>query len=178
MTNRAVALYAAVSIFDRGTQLHLDGLRRYAADRRWRVVGEFIDCDAGWRQDRRPALRRLMRAADAGAFTIVLVADLAHFACSGRHVVRALFTFATLGIRFVAANEPIDTESAQGTVMLTLVDAVVRLQREIAYRRVRQMQRRLDHSRRPAVRQHLHLVASSDRAREPSPAVSRAGSES
>jgi hypothetical protein len=103
MTDATVALYAAFAAPDDPIQSQLDALRQYAGDRGWRVVAEFVDRGAGWRQDRRPGLRRLMRAAQARTCTIVLAPDLAHFACSGTHVIGALYTFARLGIRFVAA---------------------------------------------------------------------------
>ncbi len=100
MPETTVALYVAVTTVDDPVVPRLDHLRRYAACRGWQVAAEFVDRGVPWRQDWRPALRRLMRAARAGAFTSVLVPDLAHFACSGCHI-RVLFMFATLDIRFL-----------------------------------------------------------------------------
>ena len=68
-----VAFYARVSTPGQDPEVQLVALRAHAAQRGWQVVEEFVDRGVSDAKERRPALDRLMNAAWAGHFQIVLV---------------------------------------------------------------------------------------------------------
>src|SRR5437899_2697290 len=80
------ALYARVSKPGQSPESQIYALRRHADARAW-VVEEFIDQSVSGKNDRRPALDRLMKAARARQVDIVAVAKLDRLARSTRHLV-------------------------------------------------------------------------------------------
>ena len=70
MNAKKVALYARISTTEQRADLQLDGLRKLAEQRGWRIVEEYVDIGISGSKDRRPALDRLMADARRGRFSI------------------------------------------------------------------------------------------------------------
>jgi DNA invertase Pin-like site-specific DNA recombinase len=112
-----VALYARVSTEGQDPEVQLVALRAHAAQRGWQVVEEFVDRGVSGATERRPALDRLMKAAWAGHFQVVLVWRFDRFARSVKHLVAALETFRSLQVGFVSLQEQLDTSTPIGQAM-------------------------------------------------------------
>ncbi len=139
MSERKIAaLYARVSTLDKGqdTEVQMRELREYAARRKWDVV-EFVDRGISGAKDDRPALKRMMRECHRRKFDVVLVWKFDRFARSVSHLLRAMEQFSNLGVDFVSMTEAIDTTTAQGKMLFTILGAVGEFERALICERVR-----------------------------------------
>lgn len=139
MSERKVAaLYARVSTLDKGqdTEVQMRELREYASRRKWDVV-EFCDRGISGAKDDRPQLKRMMRDCHRRRFDVVLVWKFDRFARSVSHLLRAMEDFKTLGVDFVSLTEALDTTTAQGKMLFTILGAVAEFERALICERVR-----------------------------------------
>lgn len=132
-----VALYARVSTQEQDPELQLAALRHHVAQRGWELSEEFVDQGVSGARERRPALDRLMKAAWAGRFQMVLVWRFDRFARSVKHLVAALETFRSLNLGFVSLQEQLDTSTPIGHAMFTIIGAMAQLERDIIRERVK-----------------------------------------
>ncbi len=130
-TLKKCALYARVSTSDQRADLQLDGLRRLAEQRGWRIVEEYVDEGYSGTKDRRPALDRLMADAHKGRFSVVAVWRFDRWARSVRHLVMTLDDLRERGIDFVSLNDQIDTSTPTGRMMFAVVAAMAQFEAEV-----------------------------------------------
>ena len=135
-SGKRVALYARVSTTDQTTDNQLLDLRRYADERGWHVINEYVDQGISGTKDNRPALDALMDAARKRQVDVVLVWRFDRFARSVRHLLLSLDEFRQLKIDFVSYQENIDTSSALGQAIFTIIAAMAELERNIIVERV------------------------------------------
>ena len=69
-------------------------------------------------------------------FEVVLVARFERFARSTKHLLTALGEFQSLGINFMSYTESIDTSTAVGKMVFTMVAAVAEMERALIRERV------------------------------------------
>lgn len=135
------ALYARVSTAGHGqdTGLQVEALRRLADQRGWAVANEhvFVDEGVSGAQDCRPALDRMMAEARAGKLDAVAVWKFDRFARSTQHLLSALDDFRRAGVDFISVTEAIDTGTAIGKMVYTLLAAVAEFERSLIQERVR-----------------------------------------
>lgn len=135
---KRVALYARVSTKQHGQdpETQLMPLRELVRSRGFELHAEY--CDLGWSgsKERRPQLDRLMADARAKKFHAVMVARFDRFARSTKHLLTALAEFDELGIDFISLNEHVDTSSAMGRMVFTVLAAVAELERALIRERV------------------------------------------
>lgn len=138
MTNR-VAIYARVSTSDKGqdVDMQLRELRAYAALRGWTIATEYVDEGISGTKVSRPQLDAMMSAAKLRAFDTVLVWKFDRFARSTKHLLSALETFQAHAVAFVSLTEGIDTSSAVGRFVLTVLGGVAELERSILIERTK-----------------------------------------
>ncbi len=136
-TTPRVAIYARVSTTDQSTDSQLLDLRRYTKERNWHTYKEYCDKGISGTKDSRPALDELMNDARKRKFDVVLVWRFDRFARSTKHLILALEEFKNLGIDFVSYQENIDTSSALGSAIFTIISAVAQLERDIIAERVK-----------------------------------------
>src|SRR5262245_63833467 len=77
-----------------------------------------------------------MKDARARKLDVVIVARFDRFARSTRHLILALEEFQSLGVDFISVNESIDTSTAMGKMVFTILGAVAELERNIIRERV------------------------------------------
>lgn len=153
-----VALYARVSTSDKGQdpQMQLRELREFCQHRSWSVTAEFVDIGVSGSKEKRPELDKLMADANRRKFDAVAVWRFDRFARSVSHLLRALETFNTLGIGFVSLSEAVDTSTAMGKMVFTVLGAVSELERSLITERVhagiRNAKAKGKHCGRPRVR--------------------------
>jgi DNA invertase Pin-like site-specific DNA recombinase len=112
-------------------------MRRYAAHADLDIVTQYLDVAVSGRQEGRPQLQALMRAARNHEFDCVLVWKFDRFARSVAHLLRALEEFNHLGIRFISVQDQIDTQSPMGRAMFTMVGAMAELESSLISERVK-----------------------------------------
>ena len=131
-----VALYCRVSTRDQNCTLQLNELRSYCNARKFEIVREYVDEGVSGSLDSRPGLNLLMADARKRKLDAVLVWRFDRFARSTRHLLLALEEFRELGIGFVSYMENIDTTSALGRAIFTIVAAVAELEKNLIVERV------------------------------------------
>ena len=87
-------------------------------------------------KDSRPELNKLMDDARKRRFDAIVVWRFDRFARSTKHLLLALEEFRSLGIQFISYQENIDTSSALGQALFTIVSAVAQLERDLIRERV------------------------------------------
>ena len=134
---RAV-IYARVSTADQSCEMQLRELRDYAERRGVEIIAEYVDTGWSGAKTSRPQLDRLMREARLRRFDAVLVWKLDRWGRSVAHCVRSIQELVSLGIRFLAATQNIDTDESNPTsqFILHIFAAVAELEREMIRERV------------------------------------------
>jgi len=131
-----IGIYARVSTKDQSCELQVRDLRAYCAARGFDLVREYIDVGQSGAKDSRPELNKLMDDARKRQFDAIVVWRFDRFARSTKHLLLALEEFRSLGIQFISYQENIDTSSALGQALFTIVSAVAQLERDLIRERV------------------------------------------
>src|SRR6202140_1946175 len=131
-----IGIYARVSTKDQSCELQVRDLRAYCAARGFTIIREYIDIGQSGAKDSRPELNELMADARKRKFDSILVWRFDRFARSTKHLLLALEEFRSLGIQFISYQENIDTSSALGQALFTIVSAVAQLERDLIRERV------------------------------------------
>ena len=143
VTSMRAALYSRVSTHHgQNVETQLVELRAYAQRRGWQITDEFTDVGVSGAKDRRPELDRLMTAVRRQQVDVVLVARFDRFARSVRHLTLALEEFEARGVEFVSTSEAIDTSTALGRALFTIIGAISAFERDLIKDRVRMGLRR------------------------------------
>ena len=130
MTEKRAACYIRVSTGHQDYDLQKCELAEFCQFKHWRIVETFEDKMSG-SKDKRPGLDRLMQDARKGKFDVVVVWRFDRFARSTRHLLQALEEFKELGVDFVSQQEGIDTSTALGKALFTIVGAIAELELSI-----------------------------------------------
>ena len=138
MVTMKTVLYARVSTTDQSCEMQLRELRDYAVRRGLQISGENVDTGRSGAKASRPELDRLMRDARLRRFDAVLVWKLDRWGRSVAHCVRSIQELVSLGIRFLAATQNIDTDenNPSARFLLHVFAAVAELEREMIRERV------------------------------------------
>jgi DNA invertase Pin-like site-specific DNA recombinase len=133
-----VALYARVSTIGHGQDvgLQLDELRRVAHQRGWQVIHEFIDDGISGTTAERPGLHALMSAVRVAEVDVVMVWRFDRFARSTTHLLEALDEFRRCQVDFVSLREQVDSSTAIGKALYTLIACVAELEHALIQERV------------------------------------------
>ena len=164
---KRVAIYARVSTTDQTCDNQLRDLRDYCRARGWSDVREFIDTGISGTKERRPALDKMMAEVNARRVDVVVVAAFDRLGRSVRHLVEALELFRHLNVEFISLREQIDTGSALGQAVFTIIAAIAQLERSLivervksGLRRARAEGKRLGRPRLQVSERQLRIVAS------------------
>jgi putative DNA-invertase from lambdoid prophage Rac len=138
MDSMKTAIYARVSTSDQSCQMQLRELREYADRRGLEIVGEYVDHGYSGAKASRPELDRLMEDARIRRFDAILVWKLDRWGRSVAHCVRSIQELVSLGVRFLAATQNIDTDESNPSsrFLLHLFAAFAELEREMIRERV------------------------------------------
>lgn len=131
------AIYARVSTTNQTNTIQVRELREYAERRNWEVAGVYQDQMSGAKASR-PGIDQLMAAARLWQFDAVLVWKLDRFGSSLVHCVSAIQELQSLGIRFIAASQGLDTDESNpaSKLLMHILAAVVQFEREFMHERV------------------------------------------
>jgi DNA invertase Pin-like site-specific DNA recombinase len=138
MVTMKTVIYARVSTVEQSCEMQLRELRDYATRRGMEVVGEYIDTGWSGAKASRPELDRLMQDARMRRFDAILVWKLDRWGRSVAHCVRSVQELVSLGVRFLAVTQNIDTDESNPTsrFLLHLFAAFAELEREMIRERV------------------------------------------
>ena len=127
---KRAAVYVRVSTAEQSVQAQQTELLEYAENRGWNEARVYSDIISG-AKDSRPGLNQLMADCHSRKIDVVLVWKFDRFARSVSHLLRALETFEELGVEFVSISEQVDTSTAAGKMIFTVLGAVAALERSL-----------------------------------------------
>jgi putative DNA-invertase from lambdoid prophage Rac len=132
------AIYARVSTDDQDCEMQLTALREYVAARGWMIAGEFVDAGYSGKNTKRPALDKLLAAARQRKLDCIVVWKLDRFGRSLSHLTTMTGELASLGVRFIAMTQGIDTDASNPTakLLLNLMACFAEFERELIRERV------------------------------------------
>ena len=138
METKQVGIYARVSTKGKGqtvdTQL-LD-LRRYCEARGWHIVVECKDQGISGTKESRPALKQIMDLARKRKIDVLLVHRFDRLFRSLKHLINTLEELNELGVHFVSFSESLDTSTAQGKLVFSMVSAISEFERSLIVERI------------------------------------------
>lgn len=132
-----VALYCRVSTSDQRCELQRADLTAEAARRGWTVAAEFIDEGFSGKSNNRPAFKRIMAAAQKGAFDVVMVTKIDRWGRSVAHLAQSIAELESYGVRFIATSQGIDTDQSNpmSRLLLHLLGAFAEFERSMIVER-------------------------------------------
>lgn len=133
---KKVGLYVRVSSTEQSVGMQEDELLEYAKSRGWSVFRVYKDSATGT-NDKRQALRDVMKDAKARRFDILAVWKLDRFFRSLKGMVLTLQELSDLGIEFVSLRDQIDLTTASGRLMLHLLSAFAEFEASLIRERVK-----------------------------------------
>jgi DNA invertase Pin-like site-specific DNA recombinase len=131
------AIYARVSTADQHNAIQIRELTDYIQRRGWELAGTYQDQISGAKVSR-PGLEKLMADARQRRFDAVLVWKLDRFGRSLVHCVSGIQELSSLGIRFIATSQGLDTDESNpaSKLLLHILAAVAQFERELIRERV------------------------------------------
>jgi DNA invertase Pin-like site-specific DNA recombinase len=113
-------------------------LREYASARQWPIAGEYVDTISGTK-DRRPALARLMADARQRKVDAIAVWKIDRWGRSMPHFVASVKELDSLGVRFIAVTQGIDTDTSNpaSRLLLNILAAMAEFERELIVERTK-----------------------------------------
>jgi putative DNA-invertase from lambdoid prophage Rac len=131
------AIYARVSTADQHNAIQVRELTEYLQRRGWELSGVYQDTMSGAKATR-PGLDKLMTDARQRRFDAVLVWKLDRFGRSLVHCVSGIQELSSLGIRFIATSQGLDTDESNpaSKLLMHILAAVAQFERELIRERV------------------------------------------
>jgi len=132
------ALYARVSTNDeiQHPENQLIRLRERAKYSGYEVVGEYVDEKSG-KDANRPELQRLLTDCRNRKIDIILITKLDRMMRSTQNLLNILEDLDRWGVALECIDQPIETRSAMGRMMITILGAVAEFERELISERVK-----------------------------------------
>lgn len=137
--SKRLACYARVSTADQSTGLEsqIRVLKQYCKQNQIENVEFFTDEGISGTKANRPALDRLMRSVENDEISSVVVYSFSRFARSTTHLLNALQVFKKKNVHFVSLTEKIDTNSAVGIAIFSILASISQLERDLIADRVK-----------------------------------------
>lgn len=130
-----VAIYARVSTKKQTTDNQTLRLREWADRNGWTVFNEYVDVASG-KNTRRPQLNRMLEDAKAHLFDVIIAVKLDRIGRSVIDVKKIMEKLESWNVKIKMLDQDIDTTTASGRFMITMLGAVAEFEREIIVERV------------------------------------------
>lgn len=139
MTNKRVACYARVStdLQAGGMESQIRVLKTYCEQNNITNAEFFTDEGISGTKSSRPALDRMMAAVENDEIEQVVVYSFSRFARSTTHLLNALQIFKKRGVHFISLSEKIDTNTAIGVAIFSILASIAQLERDLIADRVK-----------------------------------------
>jgi DNA invertase Pin-like site-specific DNA recombinase len=134
-----VAAYARVSTSNhhQDPEVQLRDIRQHCQLKGWELTEVYVDKGISGTKASRPELNRLMADAELKKFDAVIVWKFDRFARSTSHLLKSLEHFRALNIEFVSLTEGVDTSTAVGKLVFTILAGVAELERSVTVERIK-----------------------------------------
>lgn len=129
-----VGLYARVSTDKQDTDNQMIRLREIAQNRGYEVFDEYVDIASG-RNAHRPNLDRMMKDAKSHRFDKILAVRLDRIARSVINLNNLMIDLDEWKVKIEFIDQPIDTSTPAGKMILTILGAMAEFERELIVER-------------------------------------------
>lgn len=139
MVEKKTACYARTSTSDQknGLESQVRVLRTYCEQNNITNFEFYTDDGVSGTKSSRPALDQMMAAVERGEISTCIVYSFSRFARSTTHLLNALNRFKATGTAFVSLTERIDTNSAVGVAIFSILASISQLERDLISDRVK-----------------------------------------
>ncbi len=139
MNAKRIACYARVSTQDQSTGMEsqIRVLKTYCEQNGYTNAEFFTDEGISGTKSSRPALDRMMEAVHKDEISSVVVYSFSRFARSTTHLLNALQIFKKKGVHFTSISEKIDTNTAIGVAIFSILASIAQLERDLISDRVK-----------------------------------------
>jgi DNA invertase Pin-like site-specific DNA recombinase len=139
LNSKRIACYCRVSTLDQssGMESQVRVLKQYCEQNGIKEVEFFTDEGVSGTKHSRPALDRMMSAVENDEISSVVVYSFSRFARSTTHLLNALQIFKKKNVHFVSLTEKIDTNSAVGIAIFSILASISQLERDLIADRVK-----------------------------------------
>lgn len=136
---KKTALYCRVStdLQAGGMESQIRVLRTYCEQNNITDLEFYTDEGISGTKSSRPALDRMMASVENDEISSVVVYSFSRFARSTTHLLNALQIFKKKGVHFVSLTEKIDTNSAVGVAIFSILASISQLERDLIADRVK-----------------------------------------
>jgi len=131
-----VALYARVSTRKQTNENQMEKLTAFAAARRYDVFSQYEDIVSS-RNKHRPDLDRMVNDAKHGKFERVIAVKIDRLGRSITHLTQLFDQMESYGISIEMTDQPIDTSTAVGKLMLNIMGSFAEFERELISERTK-----------------------------------------
>lgn len=138
-----IGLYCRVSTDMQSNENQLHELRAYCAAKGWTDVTVYQDSDISGSKTSRPQFDRILADAKAKRIDLVMVWRFDRASRSTVHLLNLMNDLREWGVDFVSLREQIDTSTAAGKLMFTLIAGFSQFERDIISDRTKAAMRRL-----------------------------------
>jgi DNA invertase Pin-like site-specific DNA recombinase len=137
--SRRTVCYLRVSTQDQATGMESQErvLRQYCEQNGIHNVEFYKDFGISGTKSNRPALDKMMAGVENHEIGTVIVYSFSRFARSTTHLLSALTRFKATGTSFVSITERIDTNSAVGIAIFSILASISQLERDLIAERVK-----------------------------------------
>lgn len=137
-----IAIYARVSTDEQNTQTQINECVAYCQARGWEHV-IFADQGISGTKTSRPEFDKMLEQAKAGDFQAVMVWRFDRASRSTMHLLSLLDDLRKMNIDFISIREQVDTSTAAGKLMFTMISAFAQFERDSISDRTKAAMRRL-----------------------------------
>lgn len=132
-----VAIYGRVSTLKQDYDLQNKTLRDHVKRQKWSLYGAYFDKYTGTTDDR-PRLNKLLKDAKHKKFDLVLITKIDRMARSLKHLIGILEQLDSYNIKFVCTDQPIDTSTPMGKLVMQILGAIAEFERTLILERTRE----------------------------------------
>jgi DNA invertase Pin-like site-specific DNA recombinase len=133
------AIYARTSTNNqqKGLESQVRALESYCKSKDITDYNLYQDSGVSGSKSSRPELDALMEAVKAKKVDTVIVYSFSRFSRSTKHLLDTLELFNLLGVTFISISENLDTRTAMGKAVFTIISSLSQLERELISERVK-----------------------------------------
>jgi DNA invertase Pin-like site-specific DNA recombinase len=136
---KTAAIYARVSTNGQTTDNQVRELKKVARRHGWKIAAEYIDhgVSGAKGRDKRPALDKLLKAANRRDFSIIMAWSVDRLGRSLQHLVGFLDEIHAKGVDLYLHQQNIDTSTPSGKAMFQMAGVFAEFERSMIQERVR-----------------------------------------
>jgi DNA invertase Pin-like site-specific DNA recombinase len=136
---KTAAVYARVSTNGQTTDNQVRELKKVAKRHGWKIAAEYVDhgVSGSKGRDKRPALDKLLKAANRRDFSIIMAWSVDRLGRSLQHLVGFLDEIHAKGVDLYLHQQNIDTSTPSGKAMFQMAGVFAEFERSMIQERVR-----------------------------------------